>query len=344
MTDVNAVPEGDLSAGSDLSAFVRTPFGAQCVRVGFAALASTIGALTICALLPSKATSSTPPPTQHVSKAAPTGEVGASIDVASVWAEEWAALNAMNHSGLRVASAYAWSPTGGVTTLLATRFPSAGDVRLDGGESAVPMPPRAPMARLASIRRQAVEPEAAAPGTMELASLPPQNETSQPKPFNFFRKLFADPDEAAREMLAAHPKTVIYDIERRVVYLPNGDKLEAHSGFGQYMDDPTTVARKNLGVTPPNVYAVTFREKPVHGVRALRMTPVGKGEMYGRDGMLAHSFLLGEAGASNGCVSVREYDKFLQAFENGAFERIIVVPRIDETAPALVASLQPGNV
>jgi hypothetical protein len=351
MTDVNGVPEGDLPAGPDLSAFVRTPFGAQCVRVGFAALASTVGALTICALLPSKATSSTPPPTHQTRKAAPAGQVGASIDVARVWAEEHALLRAVSRPRVRAAVANVWAPAGGVSTLLATRFPSAGDVRLDGIEIAVPMPPRAPVARLAGVQRQAAEPEAPAQAREQaqgqegpqLASLPPQTETPAPNTFNFLRKLFADPDEAAQAMLAAHPKTAIYDIERRVVYLPNGDKLEAHSGFGKFMDDPASVDRKNLGVTPPNVYAVTFRKKLFHGVRALRLTPVGKGEMHGRDGMLAHSYLLNQAGASNGCVSVKEYDRLLQAYRDGAFERFIVVPRIDDSAPALVASLQPGS-
>jgi hypothetical protein len=342
MTDVNAVPEGDVSAGADLAAFARTPFGAQCVRVGFAALASTVGALTICALLPSRATSSTPPPTHQARKAALAGQVGASIDVAKVWAEQYALLYAATNPDIRIASANAWSPAGGISTLLATRFPSAGNVRTET-VALVPVPPPAPVARLNGVKRQAAGPEAPAQeqDAPELASLPPQ--TPEPGYFNFFRKLFADPDEAAQDMLAANPKTAIYDIERRVVYLPNGDKLEAHSGFGKYMDDPTSVDRKNLGVTPPNVYAVSFREKPFHGVRALRLTPVGKGKMYGRDGMLAHSFLLDQAGASNGCVSVKEYDKLLQAYENGAFERFIVVPRIDETAPSLVASLLPGS-
>jgi hypothetical protein len=348
MTDVNAAPEGDVPAGAELAAFVRTPFGAQCVRVGLAALASSIGALTICALLPSQATSSTPPPTQQARKSEPAGQVGASIDVAKVWAEERALLHAVNNPALRVPPADAWSPAGGVSVLLATRFPSAGNVQLEEIKAAVPLPPRAPVARLASIRRQTVGARAPAQATeqngLQLASLPPQTETPAPNTFNFFRQLFADPDEAALEMLADHPKTALYDIERRVVYLPNGEKLEAHSGFGKYMDDPTSVDRKNLGVTPPNVYAVTFREKPFHGVRALRLTPIGKGNMYGRDGMLAHSYLLDQAGSSNGCISVKDYDKLLQAYENGAFQRFIVVPRIDERAPALVASLRPGGV
>ncbi len=343
MTDVNAVSEGDVSAGPDLAAFVRTPFGAQCARVGFAALASTIGALTICALLPSRATSSTPPQTYQARKAAPVGQVGASINVAEVWAEERALLHAMNNPGVRLATANAWSPAGGLSTLQATRFPSAGNVRLDGIETAaVPLPPRAPVARLASIKRQAVEPETPSQETLELASLPPPAETPAPNTFNFFRKLFADPDQAAQAMLASNPKTAIYDITRRVVYLPNGDKLEAHSGFGEFMDDPTTVDRKNLGVTPPNVYTVTVREKPFHGVRALRMTPVNKTLMYGRNGILAHSFLLGEAGASNGCLSIKEYEKFLQAYDNGAFRKIIVLRSVDEPAPSVIASA--GNV
>lgn len=155
-----------------------------------------------------------------------------------------------------------------------------------------------------------------------------------------FDKLFGDPDRAAKAVLAANPNTVLYDIVRRVVYMPDGEKLEAHSGFGQFMDDPQSIERKDVGVTPPNVYAVSFREKPFHGVRALRMKPVGNGNMYGRDGILAHSYLLGEAGASNGCISVRDYDKFLQAFEAGKFDRIIVLRSADEPMPSLVASNQ----
>jgi Tlde1 domain len=93
-------------------------------------------------------------------------------------------------------------------------------------------------------------------------------------------------------------------------------------------------------VTPPNVYAVSFREKPFHGVRALRMKPVGGGNMYGRDGILAHSYLLGAEGASNGCISVRDYDKFVQAFEDGKFNQIIVLRSADEPVPSQVAGAQ----
>ena len=206
----------------------------------------------------------------------------------------------------------------------------------------MPLPLPAPVARLNDAKRPAAGRKAPAQAEPQVASLPPQ--TPEPGYFDFFRKLFANPDHAAQAMLAANPKTAIYDIEKRVVYLPNGDKLEAHSGYGQWMDDPNSVERKNRGVTPPNVYAVSFREKLFHGVRALRLTPVGTGKMYGRDGMLAHSYMLGDDGQSNGCVSVKDYDKFLQAYEDGAFKQIIVVRHIDDSAPAQVASSTPGNV
>lgn len=179
----------------------------------------------------------------------------------------------------------------------------------------------------------------------QLASLPPQPQLqyappSQPKPEGIFDKLFGDKDRAAKAVLAANPNTVLYDIAKRVVYLPDGEKLEAHSGYGEFMDDVESVHRKNVGVTPPNIYAVSFREQPFHGVRALRMKPVGSGNMYNRDGILAHSYLLGEAGASNGCISVKDYDKFLKAYEDGKFNQIIVLRSADEPVPALVASAQ----
>ena len=36
--------------------------------------------------------------------------------------------------------------------------------------------------------------------------------------------------------------------------------------------------------------------------------------MFGRDGILAHSYMLGPNGQSNGCLSFRDYPKFLRAF------------------------------
>ncbi len=121
--------------------------------------------------------------------------------------------------------------------------------------------------------------------------------------------------------------TAIYDIEARTVYLPNGEALEAHSGLGNLVDDPRYVHVKNRGSTPPNLYRLTERESLFHGVRALRLTPIGGNNMYNRDGILAHSYMLGGNGQSNGCVSFRDYNKFLQAFLRGEINQIKVVAR-----------------
>ena len=128
------------------------------------------------------------------------------------------------------------------------------------------------------------------------------------------------------------PRTAVYDIEARTVYLPNGQSLEAHSGFGPWMDDPRNVHRKNRGATPPNTYLLTLRETPFHGVQAIRLNPIDEDKMFGRDGILAHSYLLGPNGQSHGCISFKDYPKFLRAFLRGEIDRIVVVPR-QETHP-----------
>jgi hypothetical protein len=267
------------------------------------------------------------------------------VDFSETWRERGQAVG-LATLGPRAGQDNAWRPEGGLSTLLATRFPHAGRVRLPATEIAVALP--LPMPRPDGIARQDIaRQDIARPGVVrttpvepQVASLPPQQ---KPGELGIFDKLFADPDRAAKAVLAANPKTVLYDITKKAVYMPDGEKLEAHSGFGQYMDDPESMHRKDVGVTPPNVYTVSFREKPFHGVRALRMKPVGGGNMYGRDGILAHSFLLGEAGASNGCISVRDYDKFLRAYEDGKFDQIIVLRSADEPGPSQVASNQAGG-
>jgi hypothetical protein len=82
------------------------------------------------------------------------------------------------------------------------------------------------------------------------------------------------------------------------VYLPGGRKLEAHSGLGDRKDDPRHIKVRMRGPTPPNVYVLTEREQLFHGVRAIRLNPVHEDKMFGRDGMLAHSYLLGPNGQS----------------------------------------------
>ena len=133
-------------------------------------------------------------------------------------------------------------------------------------------------------------------------------------------------------------KTAVYDITARVVYLPNGRKLEAHSGLGQYMDSPRHVHLRMRGATPPNVYKLTMREALFHGVRALRLNPVNEGKMYGRAGILAHTYMLGPSGQSNGCVSFKNYPEFLNAFLRGEVTRLVVVEHLDNPPNSQVAS------
>jgi len=134
--------------------------------------------------------------------------------------------------------------------------------------------------------------------------------------------------------------TAVYDISARTVYMPNGTKLEAHSGLGGLMDNPAHVNQRMVGATPPNTYDLKPREKLFHGVAALRMTPVGENDMMGRDGLLVHSYMLGPNGDSNGCVSIKEYDKFLQAYRYGQVKRLVVVPSLNE---GLTASRRPTS-
>ena len=128
-------------------------------------------------------------------------------------------------------------------------------------------------------------------------------------------------------------RTAVYDIKGHLVYLPNGEKLEAHSGFGKWVDDARYVSEKDRGPTPPNVYQLALRERPFHGVQAIRLNPIGKDNMYGREGILAHSYMLGPNGQSNGCVSIQDYPKFLKAFLRGDISRLIVVADLANEPP-----------
>lgn len=121
-------------------------------------------------------------------------------------------------------------------------------------------------------------------------------------------------------------QTAIYDISARAVYMPDGTKLEAHSGLRDRLDDPRYVHIKMHGATPPHTYDLVPREALFHGVQALRMIPVGgESEIFGRTGLLAHSYMLGPNGDSNGCVSFKDYGAFLRAYQNGKVTRLVVV-------------------
>jgi Protein of unknown function (DUF2778) len=123
--------------------------------------------------------------------------------------------------------------------------------------------------------------------------------------------------------------TAVYDISAHMVYLPDGTKLEAHSGLGSELDDPRSAKIRMRGVTPPHIYELKPREALFHGVPALRLTPIGGEEaIYGRVGLLAHTYMLGPNGDSNGCVSFKDYNAFLNAYHNQGIRKLAVVPRI----------------
>lgn len=163
-------------------------------------------------------------------------------------------------------------------------------------------------------------------------TLPPAGDTASEPPHSaltgFLHKLFgrqlasASPDVAP----AVGSHTAIYDIEARTVYMPNGERLEAHSGLGALMDDPRYASKKDRGPTPPNVYDLVLREGSFHGVQAIRLKPENDDKMFGRAGILAHPYMLGASGQSFGCVSFKDYPQFLKAFEDGEVNRLVVVP------------------
>lgn len=209
--------------------------------------------------------------------------------------------------------------------------------------AAAPAPPPRPLDLKAS---------APAPRTLRRGLTRVAKSGAQPAPAqepSFFEKLFGGgPRESGPALAYAAPQdglmraerdlpaigfsgrydrqTAVYDISARTVYLPNGTKLEAHSGLGDHMDDPRRVHVRMKGATPPHVYNLRWRESLFHGVRAIRLTPQGgKHAIFGRDGLLAHTYMLGPRGDSNGCVSFRDYNAFMRAFERGEFTKLAVV-------------------
>lgn len=137
---------------------------------------------------------------------------------------------------------------------------------------------------------------------------------------------------------ARDSRTAIYDIVAHTVYMPDGERLEAHSGLGGMLDNPRYISAKGRGPTPPNVYALTLRGGLFHGVQAIRLNPVADSKMFGRDGILAHTYMLGPSGQSFGCVSFRDYREFLHAFLRGEVDRLVVVPHLQNPPPGVRAS------
>jgi Protein of unknown function (DUF2778) len=123
--------------------------------------------------------------------------------------------------------------------------------------------------------------------------------------------------------------TAVYDIAAHTVYMPDGTTLEAHSGLGARLDDPRHVDERMHGATPPTVYDLRLREAPFHGVQAIRLIPVDEDKVFGRSGLLAHTYMLGPNGDSNGCVSFRDYNAFLHAYLGQKIKRLAVVTHLD---------------
>jgi type VI secretion system (T6SS) effector TldE1-like protein len=170
-----------------------------------------------------------------------------------------------------------------------------------------------------------------------------QAQAAQPEP-SIFERLFGKPKPVALAYAASDDAglgrpvnivarydstTAVYDISAKTVYLPDGRRLEAHSGLGQFLDDPHHVDLRMRGATPPTIYDLSVREGLFHGVRALRLNPEDEGKVYGRAGLLAHTFMLGPNGDSNGCVSFRDYEAFLQAYLDHKITRLAVVSSLD---------------
>jgi hypothetical protein len=145
--------------------------------------------------------------------------------------------------------------------------PAARDDRLVPSLASAAAPPRVQRTRLATVRDGAHEHE------NDAAAKAPDHKPS------IFEKLFGRP--ATVTLAYAAPDdgglgggqgitpgrydraTAVYDITAHAVYLPDGTKLEAHSGLGSRLDDPRYAGERNRGVTPPAVYDLEPDRKSV---------------------------------------------------------------------------------
>jgi hypothetical protein len=201
----------------------------------------------------------------------------------------------------------------------------AADMPVETERPAAPPPPAEPGFKLASLESPSFKlASLASPGQ----TVPPPAAPAPPKPV---APLQAH-DKSTPLLPEPNSHTAVYDIAAHTVYLPNGTKLEAHSGLGDKLDNPRYVNLKDRGPTPPNVYDLTLRGELFHEVRAIRLNPVGTDSMFGRDGILAHTYMLGANGQSNGCVSFKDYQVFLHAYLRGEIDRLVVVPSLGNTS------------
>jgi hypothetical protein len=221
--------------------------------------------------------------------------------------------------------------------------PVAQDLPL-GPRIAESTPPSAPLSLAPRARRHGM------PRLAEIEQHPETVASAEPEQPSLFQRLFGEPPPSIFTKLFGPSKvalayassedatdgtsglydrqTAVYDISAHMVYLPDGTTLEAHSGLGSHLDDPRSVAERDVGPTPPDIYDLRPRERLFHGVQALRLIPIDEKKVFGRAGLLAHSYMLGPNGQSNGCVSFKDYDAFLQAYENHEITRLAVVSHL----------------
>jgi hypothetical protein len=215
--------------------------------------------------------------------------------------------------------------TGSIDMTPAPTASAAAPTRAPRLAAAVPLPRPAPKPATAQIRyRVASLTETTVPSS---AYAPPDAATTD-----------ADAPKESNPLTDDPAHTAIYDISAHTVYMPSGERLEAHSGLGGYMDDVRAVNLRKRGPTPPNIYQLRLRESLFHGVQAIRLVPADEKKMYGRDGILAHPFMLGANGDSNGCVSFRDYPAFLKAYQRGEITRMVVVEQLDDPPGGRTAS------
>jgi Protein of unknown function (DUF2778) len=222
-----------------------------------------------------------------------------------------------------------------------TAAPRSFDERFSSGRSAPPFESVTVKTVIAALPITATIAVPAAPAPNVATPSPgPGATTGVLEPRAATRSVVTPPQDAALSNSVSGDTihTAIYDISAHKVYLPNGERLEAHSGLGEYIDDVRFVHLRSRGPTPPNVYEIKLRESPFHGVQAIRLNPLDGDKMYGRDGILAHPFMLGPNGQSNGCVSLKDYPAFLNAYLRGEISRLVVVQRLDDPPSARTAA------
>ena len=177
------------------------------------------------------------------------------------------------------------------------------------------------------------------PATLAYASPEPrETEVDGETSSSIFGRLFRGSDGS--ELPGPGSRVAVYVIDSATVHMPNGEKLEAHSGLAHMKDNPRYVTKKNRGPTPPNVYNLVMRERRFHGVEAIRLLPADGKKKFNRDGLLAHTYMYarGDSSQSNGCVVFKNYDRFLAAFKKGRIKRMIVVRTLEEL-PTYMAAL-----